>query len=127
MQNSTNWLRHWQALRTLPSPRYLLMTALPPVANMVPMAIAILIAGYTMLSEDSALLPTKRETKIPSTIVYSDIKIIMMIDGAANFNNDNVVKCWLMELFIFSAALFLFLSMKLTLLTKYSVYYSVTL
>ena len=92
-QNRTNWVRHWQALLVLPSPRYLLMTALPPVENMVPMAMASVMMGKTMLRDDRALLPTNREIKIPSTMVYSDMNVIMMMDGAANFNKDHGVKC----------------------------------
>ena len=36
-----------------------------------------------MFIEDRALLPTKREIKIPSIIVYNDINIIIMMEGAA--------------------------------------------
>ena len=43
--------------------------ALPPVASIVAIAIAIPHTGYIILSEESALLPTKREIKIPSIIV----------------------------------------------------------
>ena len=71
--------------------------ALPPVPSMVATAMATLMTGKTILMEDSALLPTKRETKIPSTIVYSDINIIIMIDGAANFNRDQGVNRWLSD------------------------------
>ena len=69
------------------------MTALPPVENMVPMAMASVMTGKTMLRDDRALLPANREIKIPSTMVYSDMNVIMMMDGAANFNKDHGVKC----------------------------------
>ena len=70
-----------------PSPRYLLMIAFPPVASIVAIAIIIFTTGYTILVADNALLPTKRDTNIPSMIVYIDINIIMMMEGAANRNN----------------------------------------
>ena len=58
---------------------------------MVPMAMASVMTGKTMLRDDRALLPTNREIKIPSTMVYSDMNVIMMMDGAANFNKDHGV------------------------------------
>ena len=59
---------------------------------MVAIAMAMFIIGYTMLIEDSALLPTNLETKIQSIRVYSDIKIIIMTEGAANFKSEKGVK-----------------------------------
>ena len=40
---------------------YLLMMALPPVPSMVAMAMTTLMTGKTILREESALLPRKRE------------------------------------------------------------------
>lgn len=50
-----------------------------------------------MFKEDRALLPTKREIKIPSIIVYNDINIIIMMEGAANFKREVGVKWPLIE------------------------------
>ena len=44
-----------------------------------------------MFKEDRALLPTKRDIKIPSIIVYNDINIIIMMEGAANFKREEVL------------------------------------
>ena len=66
---TTNMVRHSLASRRFPSPKYLLMMALPPVANMVPMAVTMQITGNTIFNEERALLPIKREMKIPSTMV----------------------------------------------------------
>ena len=66
---TTNWVRASLARSSFPSPRYLLIMALPPVPSMVAMAMATLMTGYTIFSEDRALLPRKRETKMPSTMV----------------------------------------------------------
>ena len=63
------------------------MIAFPPVAIIVAIAIIIFITGYTILVADNALLPTNRDTNIPSMIVYIDINIIIMMEGAANRNN----------------------------------------
>ena len=41
--------------------------------------------------------PTKREIKIPSIMVYNDMNIIMIMEGAANFKSDIGVKCPLIE------------------------------
>ena len=76
------------------------MIALPPVPSMVEMAIATLITGNTMLREDKALLPTKREMNIPSTMVYRDMNTIMMMEGAANFNRSQGEKLRLMDVLI---------------------------
>lgn len=45
-----------------------------------------------MFKEDRALLPTKREIKIPSIIVYNDINIIIMWKVQANFKREAGVK-----------------------------------
>jgi hypothetical protein len=52
-----------------PSPSFLLTTALPPVANMIPTASKRLKTGYTIFAAESASLPRYLEIKIPSTIV----------------------------------------------------------
>ena len=53
-----------------------------------------------MLREDKALLPTKREMNIPSTMVYRDMNTIMMMEGAANFNRSQGEKLRLMDVLI---------------------------
>ena len=50
-----------------------------------------------MFKEDRALLPTKREIKIPSIIVYNDIHIIIMMEGAAYFKSEAGVNWQLIE------------------------------
>ena len=66
---TTNIVRHSLASRLRPSPRYLLIIALPPVASIVEIAIAILITGNTIFRDESALLPMNLDIKMPSTIV----------------------------------------------------------
>ena len=85
--STTNCVNASRARLFFPSPRYLLTIALPPVPSIVDRATATLTTGYTIFNDDRALLPRKRETNIPSTIVYSDIKTIITIDGAANFKS----------------------------------------
>jgi hypothetical protein len=67
------------------------MIAFPPDASIMAMAIATFTTGYTIFNDDNALLPTNRDTKIPSTMVYNDINTIMMIDGAAKLSSDHGV------------------------------------
>ena len=55
---------------------------------MVEMAIATLITGYTIFSDDRALLPRNRETNMPSTMVYIDSSIIIAMFGSANRSSD---------------------------------------
>ena len=69
--------------------------ALPPVASIVAMDMEMLNIGKTIFSEESALLPIKRDMNIPSIIVYSDINNIIIMLGIANFNNLTGVKCWI--------------------------------
>jgi hypothetical protein len=40
-----------------------------------------IINGYIKLREAKGILPTKFETNNPSTILYIDVKIIIIIDG----------------------------------------------
>lgn len=74
------------------SPNFLAITALPPDANIIPTAINTFKTGNTILIADKASLPTNLDTNIPSIIVYSDINTIIIIDGNANFNNENNLK-----------------------------------
>lgn len=76
----------------LSSPNFLAITALPPDANIIPTAINTFKTGNTILIADKASLPTNLDTNIPSIIVYSDINTIIIIDGNANFNNENNLK-----------------------------------
>ena len=76
------------------------MIAFPPVASIVAIAIIIFTTGYTILVAVNALLPTKRDTNIPSMIVYNDINIIIMMDGAANRNNFKGVNSWFKDILI---------------------------
>ena len=76
------------------------MIAFPPDASIMAMAIATFTTGYTIFNDDNALLPTNRDTKIPSTMVYNDINTIMMIEGAANFNRSQGEKLRLMDVLI---------------------------
>ena len=80
------------ALTVSPAPIFLATMALPPVASMVPSPTIRLITGHTILSADSALVPTNRATKIVSTIVYSPMSSIIIIVGSANFSNDFISK-----------------------------------
>ena len=41
-----------------------------------------------MFVAESASVPTNRETKMPSTMVYIDMKIIMITVGSANRSRD---------------------------------------
>ena len=59
---------------------------------MIPMPMATLISGYTIFKDDSALVLTKREIKIPSTSVYKDMMIIMIVVGSANRSREPKVK-----------------------------------
>jgi hypothetical protein len=95
--NTTNCVNASRARSFFPSPRYLLIIALPPVPIIVETAIATLTTGYIILVDDNALLPIKREINIPSTIVYNDINIIIIIDGAANFKSPTGVIFLLIE------------------------------
>ena len=45
-----------------------------------------------MLRADKAEVPTSLDTKIPSTIVYKDMKTIMTIVGNAKRNNERNLK-----------------------------------
>ena len=80
--------RSWLASFSLCSPNFFAMRALPPLANMTPTAIIRLITGNTIFAEDSALLPTNREINIPSTIVYKEVKTIIIIVGSANLSSE---------------------------------------
>ena len=61
--------KSWDASLSFPSPIFLAMTALPPVASMVPSPTMMLITGVTMLIADRASVFTKRDTKIVSPMV----------------------------------------------------------
>ena len=65
----------------LPSPIFLAIMALLPVANIRFTAIITVTRGYTMLFADRALLPIKFERKIPSMIPYMEAKTIIITVG----------------------------------------------
>ena len=79
------------------SPSFLAIMALPPVANITPTAIRRLIAGYTILSADKALVPTSLDTKIPSTMVYKDMKTIITMVGNAKRSRERNLKSFAIE------------------------------
>ncbi len=65
-------------------PRSVATYALPPVANMKPMAPKMLNAGIVMFNAARASEPTQLETKSPSTIECEVMYTIMTIDDKAN-------------------------------------------
>ena len=80
------------ALVGFPAPILRAITALPPVASIVPRPTIRLITGQTIFNAESAFVATKRATKIVSATVYSPMKIIIKIVGNANFSSDFMVK-----------------------------------
>ncbi len=75
------------ALSDLPSPILFETRALPPVPNIKPIEDTIIIKGIIRLTEAKGVFPTKLETKNPSTILYNDVKTIIIIDGNVKRNS----------------------------------------
>ena len=53
-----------------------------------------------MFTDESALVPTRRDTKIPSTIVYRDMNTIMTIVGSAKRSKEKNRKSFAIEFVI---------------------------
>jgi hypothetical protein len=62
--------------------------AVAPVPNIVPSAMTTLNIGYIIFTAEKASVPIKRDTNIPSTTVYNDINIIIIMDGKVNRNSE---------------------------------------
>ena len=76
------------ALSGRPSPIFLATMAQLPVDSITEIPSTMLTTGYTILTDDRALVLMNRETKTPSTMVYSDMTIIIMVVGSANISSD---------------------------------------
>ena len=74
------------------SPRHFATSALPPVPIMNPTPPSIIRNGITRFTEANAVLPTKFDTKYPSTTPYIDVKTIITIDGRQNRMSRGSVK-----------------------------------
>ena len=86
-----------RASLSFPSPNFFAIKALPPVESMMPTAKTILITGYTILAADRALVPNNLEIKMPSTMEYKDIKIIITIVGKAKRSREKNLKSFAIE------------------------------
>ena len=64
-----------------PSPKVAETIALPPVASINPTVLTPMIIGIIKFIAAKEVLPTKLETKNPSTTLYIDVKIIIITDG----------------------------------------------
>lgn len=53
-----------------------------------------------MFTDESALVPTSRDTKMPSTIVYRDMNTIMTIVGSAKRSKEKNRKSFAIEFVI---------------------------
>ena len=62
-------------------------SALPPVPNMKPTELRSISTGMVKLTAANGTLPTKLDTKNPSTTLYIDVKIIIATDGSTNLNS----------------------------------------
>ena len=85
--------KYSMAFSSFCSPSVLATMALPPVPIIKPNAEIPIINGMIRLIAAKAVLPTKLDTNNPSTTLYMDVKIIIMIDGNTNRNNFLYVKC----------------------------------
>ena len=65
----------------LPSPMVRATTALPPEPSIKPAADRIMDTGKMIFTADRAFCPTRLETNRPSTTLYTEVKIIMIIEG----------------------------------------------
>ena len=74
--------KYREASSGFPSPRVRATMALPPVPSMKPKAPMIMVMGKAMFTADRARSPTRLDTNSPSTTLYSEVKIIMMMDGS---------------------------------------------
>ena len=74
------------------TPRHFATSALPPVPIMNPTPPSIIRNGITRFTEANAVLPTKFDTKYPSTTPYIDVKTIITIDGRQNRMSRGSVK-----------------------------------
>ena len=70
-----------------PSPRVFATTADPPVPKIKPMVESIIKKGIIKFSAANGVFPAKLETKNPSTIEYTDVKIIIIIEGRVNLRS----------------------------------------
>jgi len=68
------------------------MTALPPLANIIPTPITVFINGYITLNAERASVFINLDIKTPSTILYKDININITIDGIVNLISDDNLK-----------------------------------
>ena len=89
------------------------ISALPPVPNIKPKAPSTIMKGYIKFTAAKGVLPAKLDTKYPSTTPYTDVKIIIMIDGMVKRKSFLYVKC--SDNFITAVSSF----------RKVSVYYSI--
>ena len=72
------------AFTGLPSPSVLATSAEPPVPSMNPTAPSTISRGIIRLMAANGVLPTKLDTKMPSTTLYIDVKIIITTLGHVN-------------------------------------------
>ena len=68
-----------------PRPMVFATMAVPPVPSMKPKPPRIIIRGKIMLIAAKGVLPTKFDTKRPSTTPYIEVKIIITTVGMTNF------------------------------------------
>lgn len=70
-----------------PSPTVFAISAPPPVPNIKPIHPNIIRKGIIKLTAVNAVLPTKFDTKNPSTTPYIAVKINIIIDGNEYLSN----------------------------------------
>ena len=75
------------ALSVSPVPRALATRAEPPVPNINPTVVTIIIKGIMRFTDLNGISPAKFDTKNPSATQYIDVKIIIMTDGTVNLKS----------------------------------------
>ena len=71
----------WQAFSRLPSPMVFAVKAPPPVPKRKPKLPSMDISGKIKFNAVNSAFPAKLETKNPSTMVYTDVKISITMEG----------------------------------------------